>query len=68
MRMLGSAPWRRGCWSYPVLVTIGVVVTGNHYLLDAVAGTAVALSAVALVQGSETYFPRKARAEAVSSR
>jgi hypothetical protein len=67
MRMLASSR-RRWCWLYPVLVTVGVVVTGNHYLLDAVAGTAVALLALALVQGSETYFPRKARAEAVSSR
>jgi hypothetical protein len=68
MRMLSTSPYRRLCWLYPVLVTVGVVVTGNHYLLDAVAGTAVALTALALVQGSETYFPRKARAEAVSSR
>lgn len=68
MRLLGTSPWRRLCWIYPALVTVGVVVTGNHYLLDAVAGTSVALLAVAVVQGSETYFPRKARAEAVSSR
>lgn len=68
MRMLGSSPYRRLCWIYPALVTIGVVVTGNHYLLDAVAGTLVAVSALALVQGSETYFPRKPRAAAVSSR
>ncbi|MBK5305808.1 MAG: phosphatase PAP2 family protein [Frankiaceae bacterium] len=68
MRMLASSPLRRLCWLYPVLVTVGVVVTGNHYLLDAVAGTAVALTALAMVQGSETYFPRKARAAAVSRR
>jgi membrane-associated phospholipid phosphatase len=68
MRLLGTSRLRRLCWLYPVLVTVGVVVTGNHYLLDAVAGTAVALTAFALVQGSETYLPRKARAEAVSSR
>ena len=62
MRMLASTRWRRWCWAYPVLVTVGVVVTGNHYLLDAVAGTAVALTAFALVAGGETYFPRKRRA------
>ena len=67
-RMLAGSRFRWLCWIYPVLVTIGVVVTGNHYLLDAVAGTAVALTAFALVQGSETYFPRKSRAAAVSSR
>jgi membrane-associated phospholipid phosphatase len=60
MRMLGSFPYRRLCLLYPVLVTVGVVVTGNHYLLDAVAGTAVALAALWLVQGSAMYFPRKA--------
>ena len=64
MRLLGTSRLRRLCWLYPVLVTVGVVVTGNHYLLDAVAGTAVALTALGLVQGSETYFPRKPRAEA----
>jgi hypothetical protein len=48
-------------------VTVGVVVTGNHYLLDAVAGTSVALLAVRVVQGGEAYFPRKTRAEVVSS-
>ena len=68
MRMLATSPWRRLCWLYPVAITAVVVVTGNHYLLDAVAGTAVALTALGVVQGSETYFPRKARAEAVSTR
>jgi membrane-associated phospholipid phosphatase len=67
MRMLGTSPWRRLCWLYPVLVTVGVVVTGNHYLLDAVAGTSVALLAVRVVQGGEAYFPRKTRTEVVSS-
>jgi membrane-associated phospholipid phosphatase len=46
MWMLPRTSWRRLCWAYPVLVTVVVVVTGNHYLLDAVAGTAVALVAV----------------------
>lgn len=67
-RMLAPSARRHWCWLYPVTITVIVVVTGNHYLLDAVAGTAVALCALAVVQGSETYFPRKARADAVSSR
>ena len=49
IRMLPDAKWSRLCWLYPLLVTSVVVVTGNHYLLDALAGTAVALSALALV-------------------
>jgi membrane-associated phospholipid phosphatase len=68
MRMLPRTRLRFLCWLYPITVTAVVVVTGNHYLLDALAGTAVALAALALSQGSATYFARKARAEAVSSR
>jgi membrane-associated phospholipid phosphatase len=63
MRMLAGRRAARLCWLYPVLITVVVVVTGNHYLLDAVAGTAVALGALWLVQGAW-----RARAEAVSSR
>jgi membrane-associated phospholipid phosphatase len=44
-----------------VLVTTVVVVTGNHYLLDAVAGTAVALTALQLAQGRPAYLARKVR-------
>jgi membrane-associated phospholipid phosphatase len=68
IRMMPHTSLRWLCWLYPVVITAVVVVTGNHYLLDAVAGSAVALGALALVQGRATYFPRKARAEAVSSR
>jgi len=49
-RMLGSPRARRLLWGYPLLVTAGVVLTGNHYLLDAAAGTAVALLSLWLVQ------------------
>ena len=62
MRMLATSRHRRLCWLYPVLVTVGVVVTGNHYLLDAVAGTAVALLAFALVQRAASYLPRRPQA------
>jgi membrane-associated phospholipid phosphatase len=62
MRMLASSRYRRLCWLYPVLVTVGVVVTGNHYLLDAVAGTAVAVTALALVHSGASYLPRNRRA------
>ena len=36
--------------AHPVLMTVTVVATGNHYLLDAVAGAAIALFALALVR------------------
>lgn len=61
IRLLSWSRWRHYCWLYPVAVTVGVVVTGNHYLLDAVAGTAVAVAALALVRGRETYLARKPR-------
>jgi PAP2 superfamily len=40
--------WRWLWVAYPVLTTLVVVATGNHYLLDAVAGTFVALAAASV--------------------
>ena len=34
---------RRWAWTYPALITVVVMATANHYLLDAVAGAAVVL-------------------------
>jgi hypothetical protein len=51
LRLLAHTRVRHAIWAYPLLVTTVVVVTGNHYLLDAVAGTAVALSAHAVAHG-----------------
>jgi len=41
---------RRLAWTYPAVMTLVVVATGNHYLLDAVAGAAVALAGAALAR------------------
>ncbi|GAC1441526.1 MAG: hypothetical protein NVSMB55_09590 [Mycobacteriales bacterium] len=46
IRLLPPNAWRRLCWAYPLLITAIVVVTGNHYLADALAGTAVALTSL----------------------
>lgn len=46
IRLLPTTAWRSLCWAYPVLITTIVVVTGNHYLLDALAGVAVALTSL----------------------
>lgn len=43
------APWRYVGWLYPVVTTLVVFSTGNHYLLDAVAGAGLVLCADALV-------------------
>lgn len=51
---------RRARWrlaAYPALVTVVVVVTGNHYLLDAVAGTAVALVALRVTRARDQREP-----------
>jgi hypothetical protein len=41
--------WRHLGWLYPVLTTLVVFATGNHYVLDAVAGGALVLAADLLV-------------------
>jgi membrane-associated phospholipid phosphatase len=41
--------WTRALgWAYPVLVSVSIVVTGNHYLLDIAGGLAVVLPAAAI--------------------
>jgi membrane-associated phospholipid phosphatase len=71
---VGMAPvvawalWRLTPWAwskalglaYPVLVSVAVVVTGNHYLLDIVGGVAIVLPA-ALVAHLLTRAPGGAR-------
>ena len=47
-RIVRRVWWRRSCVVYPVITTIAVVLTGNHYLLDVVVGIGVALFAFAL--------------------
>ena len=51
--------------SHPLLMTVAVIGTGNHFLLDAIAGAAVALVAYALVSCRTARLllgPRTARA------
>lgn len=50
IRLLPPSAWRRLCWAYPLLITAIVVVTGNHYVADALAGTAVALTSLWVAQ------------------
>lgn len=40
-RILPGRRWRGLVWLYPVLTSVVVMATGNHYLLDVVAGAAV---------------------------
>jgi hypothetical protein len=48
-RVLGAA--------YPALITLVVIATGNHYLLDAVAGLAVVVLSAASVQAVARLLP-----------
>ena len=46
---------------YPALITVVVIATGNHYLLDAIAGFAVVLLAMAAVTTTANLLPRRVR-------
>ncbi|HZC70594.1 MAG TPA: phosphatase PAP2 family protein [Jatrophihabitans sp.] len=52
-------PWRHLGWAYPAVTTLVVFSTGNHYLLDALAGAALVLGADVLVGclARELYMP-----------
>lgn len=46
---LGERLWLRVVgWAYPVVVTVCVVVTGNHFVLDVAGGLAIVLPATAV--------------------
>ena len=46
-----DSPVLRGvAWSYPPAVAFAVLVTANHFILDVVAGTAIAAGAIALTR------------------
>ena len=47
--------------AYPALISLVVVATGNHYLLDAVAGFAVVLLAMVSVGATVRLLPRRVR-------
>jgi hypothetical protein len=45
--------------AYPALITLVVVATGNHYLLDAIAGVAVVFLAMVAVGTTARLLPRR---------
>ena len=47
--LLSRHLWAKALWSlYPALVVFSILATGNHFILDAVAGLGVLILAVAL--------------------
>ena len=55
----GRSTWRYLAWLYPLVTTLVVMASANHYLLDAVAGAGVVLAAHLLTR------PQALRAERV---
>jgi membrane-associated phospholipid phosphatase len=54
-RLVRSKTLRRLWLGYPLITAVVVVVTGNHYLLDVVAGSVIALVTLAIAH----RFPRR---------
>jgi hypothetical protein len=51
--ILRRRPWRALAWAYPALTIADVMATGNHYLLDVLAGPVVVLLAYAIAAGGQ---------------
>ena len=45
----GTSKWRHVAWIYPCATTFAVMVTGNHFVLDAVAGAVLAAVPLAVL-------------------
>jgi PAP2 superfamily len=59
--------WQRALiWTYPAITVAVIVTTGNHYLLDAVAGAGVAAAAVVAASARGRGRGRLNRVESVS--
>jgi hypothetical protein len=56
-RLSPSPTVRRWAWAYPAVMALVVMSTANHYLLDAVAGAAVALAGTAIARRLRTQTP-----------
>ncbi len=52
--------WRWSALVYPLLMSVDVMMTGNHYLLDAVAGAALVFGSWAAVRTVEAVSRRRA--------
>lgn len=55
------ARWRAAVWAYPLITTVVVVMTGNHWVLDAVAGAAVVLVVDRVVRARRSRVSGSAR-------
>jgi membrane-associated phospholipid phosphatase len=60
-RILAGRRWAWLVWAYPAVTSVAVMATGNHYLLDVVAGAATMV--VATVIADWFYARRSARVD-----
>jgi len=66
--MIRSRPARVAITAYPVVMTVATVVTGNHFLLDAVGAAAALLVARLVVVAAETAGGRAVHAPELVAR
>lgn len=59
------SPWRWAALLYPTATWTVVVITGNHYILDGIIGTAIVLVAVGACALVPRWRPGRARAAAL---
>lgn len=70
--MLGACVWR-SWWArallalHPLLTIVTIIATGNHYVVDAIAGLCYFLLAWLIVHISTHYLPRKLRLSSETS-
>jgi hypothetical protein len=55
-RMFRRHRWAVLAWAYPVVTTVVVMATGNHYLADAVAGAATMILATLIADRLGSWF------------
>ena len=53
---------RSGAFAYPTLTLLAIVVTANHFILDAVGGAIILLVAVGLLNARERFAARRSAA------
>ena len=59
-----QSPWVRGiAIAHPLVMATATIATGNHYLLDCIAGAVIGMVAV-LAVGSATTTPQRSRVRA----
>jgi hypothetical protein len=61
-RILGGRRWAAAVWLYPAATAVAVMATGNHYLLDVVAGLATFIASTLVADGWQGWWTtRQAR-------